>query len=203
MRSVFVKIDLEDLVSRLAKVDCKTLINLCEKKIAEVESYSLNDEERELAMINMIQAIKLLRMRTGLSLKDCKDMVDEHKEQRSKIEHNTNPCNCDTKNKLNPGDKVKDKVTGDIYIVRSVFGEQVGTHGGMLFNRSEIYKVERNKRPASRVDYCTQLELVGPTSEPVSCGNCEGCREYDNHETPDQVEKVCENQDQDCGGEKE
>lgn len=38
-----------------------------------------------------------------------------------------------------------------------------------------------------KVDYCTQLELVGSTSEPVSCGLCEGCREYDSGKAAETV----------------
>ena len=74
--------DVGEIKTYIRDWEVRDVVDLCEKISEDAQAGGLVAEEiAELSRGNAITAIKLVRERTQLSLKDAKAIVDKHREQ--------------------------------------------------------------------------------------------------------------------------
>lgn len=74
-----ITINLVDIVKNLSRQECQETIRLCETRLHMLQNMSLTHEEKMCVEDNRkIDAIRSFRNRTGVRLKDAKDMVDAY-----------------------------------------------------------------------------------------------------------------------------
>lgn len=73
---------LEDFVNGLDDGAFRSLMDACVCRLQSAPRLTLTEAERELASLQKIKAIKCVRQRLGIGLKDAKDLVDREAPQR-------------------------------------------------------------------------------------------------------------------------
>jgi len=78
IRRTVVEVDLAKMLSMMPEREVKDLMRLCKYRLAKAQGFhALNDEEKQMVNQNRnIWAIKSLRSRLGLGLKEAKECVE-------------------------------------------------------------------------------------------------------------------------------